>query len=117
MKVSKAKLSLFIHLLTAFVLLLKGIDKTTHAHLLSGITLIGLALAILLLLLLEKKVHLNHHTVKQACLLIESTALFIIAFVFYQEGRQYLQYVFGISALAYLAVAFMHYKKDKQSSH
>ncbi|GHA78090.1 hypothetical protein [Pontibacter akesuensis] len=111
------KLATFVHLMTVLVLLLKGTDKLTHEYWLSGSILVLLGLLVLALVVLEKRLHLNHHNVRQTCLLIESFALFVMALVFYQEGRQYLQYVFGACALTYLAVAIVEYRKHKATGH
>jgi len=117
MKTFHPKLEVFLHLMTAFVLLLKGFDKITHHHLISGTTLLVLTVAVLALVFLGERLYLSHSKVKQACLLIESLALSVVALVFFQEGRVYLPYAFGTCALAYLVVAFVHYKKHKGSVH
>ncbi|WP_439879877.1 hypothetical protein ACSX1A_11945 [Pontibacter sp. MBLB2868] len=117
MKERQAKLTLFVHLLTVFVLLLKGIDKTTQHHPVSGIILILLSLIILALVVFERKLGLTHSTVKLTCYFIEALALTIVAVVLHQEGKQYVQYLFGGSAVAYLISAFVYYYKHKQASH
>lgn len=110
-------MGLVVHLLTVFVLLLKGADKLTKSHLVSGSSLVLLGLLILVLIVLEKRYHWSHALVRQACLLIEAVALAIMAVVFYQEGKVYLPYVFGACAITYLIVALVAARKNKTSAH
>ncbi|QCR21143.1 hypothetical protein [Pontibacter sp. SGAir0037] len=117
MKAHSPRLELFLHLLTALVLLLKGADKISHSHFISGSLLLLLAFMILALVFLEKRLHLSHIRVKQICFLVESLALSIISIVFFQEGRHYLPYVFGACALTYLIVAIVSFAKAKEAAH
>ncbi|EJF09708.1 hypothetical protein [Pontibacter sp. BAB1700] len=118
MKDRNHRLGLLVHVLTVFVLLLKGADKLSQQHVLSGGFFVGLGILIILLLILEKVYHWSHRSVKIACFLIESAALAVMAIVFYQEGKQYLPYVFGLSATAYLIIALASiFRKGESTQH
>lgn len=117
MKTRNAKLEFFLHLLTGLVLVLKGADKLTQSHLISGSIMLLLALLIFGLVLFGEKLNFSHSKVKRISWLIESLALFIVALVFYQEGRQYLQYVFGTCAIVYFILAIVHFVKHRNSAH
>lgn len=108
---NRHKLTIFLHILTAFILLLKGYDKLEHHHTTGGYVLIGLGLLILLLTLAGAKAGLSHKGVTLATYSIESAALLVVFFLYLKDGKQLLPYVYLVASIMYLVAFILSVRK------
>lgn len=104
----------FLHLVTSSVLILKSADEFGKRLYFPGGILLGLALCVLCLLFLWRRLAILPRHARVACYYIEAPALFVTAYVFSLEQKELLTYLFLLSAILYPAVGFVSSKKFKR---
>jgi len=108
------KLEFFLHILTAFLLLLKGYSQIRlHLYFPGGI-LLFLAATVLVLILSWKPLGVKPKQARIACYYIESAALFITSYIFLLEGKDTHPYIFFLAAILYPVLGFISSKKFRQ---
>jgi TRAP-type uncharacterized transport system fused permease subunit len=110
----KQLLHYFHHLILAGVLLLKGYDKYHHHHFIGGLifTFGLLVLAYFLYMVIKRR---ESHTMHIVIHFFEALAALFTAYIYFDEGKKYLQYGMLLAALGFLIGAFVTiYKVRKQ---
>ena len=113
---NKHLLHSFHHLLIGLILILKGSDKFQHHHLLGGlIFLFGVIIILCFIYILLKK----DHSTSLAILvhLFEALVCLFTAYIFFEEGKKYLQYFFLFAAVGFFVSVVITYNKRKSKAH
>jgi uncharacterized membrane protein len=98
------------HLLIGIALTLKGADKLSH-HPVIGTIILAFGIIILLYFIY---INANKHHSDKLDLIVhcfEGTAALFTAYIFYEEGAKYLQYVFLLAAIGFFLSIYLHNKK------
>lgn len=95
-----------LHLLLASTLILKGLDKMPQHNILGGLMLLfGIAvLGYFIYTVLKKK---ESRTMHILILIVEALASLFIAYIFFEEGKKYVQYGFLLAAIGFLISTFV----------
>lgn len=108
------------HFVVALILLSKGFDKIQHHHSFIGWTILLLGVVILGYFIFLKIAKKPHESVVLLMHLFESIALFLTAYVYFQEGKTWLPYVTLLAAVGFLVATilhlFQHQKKTDSAS-
>jgi hypothetical protein len=107
------KLEVLLHFLTAFILIIKGVDEMSRRLYFPGSIILGLALLILVITIFWKTLYITPKTARQICYYLEAPALLITSYVLYLEDKPFLPDIFLIAALLYPMVGFLASKKAK----
>jgi TRAP-type uncharacterized transport system fused permease subunit len=98
------------HLLTGTALTLKGADKISHHAVLGGIILLfGILILTFFIYTLIKKLHSDRFELMVRG--FEAIASLFIAYIFFTEGKELIQYVFLIAAVGFITSIFLYKKK------
>ena len=108
------RLELLLHLLTSAILLLKGFDLVQRKLYFPGGIILGLALIVLLIITLWRPLKIKPRQARVTCYYLETPALLVIAYVLHLEQKEFMPYIFFISAILYPAVGFISSKKFKK---
>ncbi len=106
----------FAHYLTAFVVILKGIDKAEHFHEHPFVSIFLILLGVILLLAtvfhhtLEKKVK-EFKTVLFTC---EGLSLLLVSYYFFASGKKLLPSVYLACGIAFLIMAYVFYLRKSR---
>lgn len=92
------------HLIAAAVLLLKGYDKLGHGHLGIGLTLLVSGALVLAFLVYTMRTGRGHRFASAAVFAFEALAMTLIAYLYFGEGKRYVQYA-TLAAAAMCLVA------------
>lgn len=109
-------LEIFLHFLTAFILLIKGYDEIKKGLYYPALIIIGLAMTVLIIMIFWRKLRIRPKEARTACYYIESPAMFITAYVLYLEQKESLPPIFIMAGIIYPAVGFISSKKFKRFS-
>ncbi len=115
-KSQSTKLEMAIHLLTAFVLLLKGFDKLAHGHYALGAIIFLFGLFVIVITVSHKQLQISHIKTKALVYTIEGIALLLIAYLYFNESKVYLPYFFLLPSIAFFIVAAITFKKNMKTS-
>src|SRR5687767_12335484 len=103
--VKKKNLSHAVHLLLAFYLIIKGLEKFSH-HKIIGSLILSFGVIILIYFLYvtlikegSRKLHILVHS-------FEALTSLFTAYIFFTEGKKYLPYVSLLAAFGFLIVVF-----------
>lgn len=80
------------HLLTAAVLLTKGIDKLSLGHTGIGLAMLVSGALVLVFLGYTMRTGRGHRYASAAVFLAEALAMALIAYLYIEEGKRYIQY-------------------------
>ena len=101
------------HLLLGAVLVLKGIDKIPHHHILGGLILsfgIVVLLYFLYMVLKQKESRTMHILIH----LFEAFASLFTAYIFFEEGKKYLQYALILAAIGFFVSVYVYMRNHKE---
>ncbi|MHA3786604.1 hypothetical protein ACX0HA_00225 [Flavobacterium hauense] len=107
------KLEVLLHFLTAFILIIKGVDEMSRRLYFPGSIILGLALLILVISIFWKTLYISPRQARQICYYLEAPALLITSYVLYLEEKQFLPDIFLVAAMLYPMVGFITSKKSK----
>lgn len=111
MKIERsAKLETAVHLITAFVLILKGFDKLSHEYYIFGSVILAFGILVLLITFFHKRLNISHNLSKGLVYMIEAIALAMIAYMTFKENKVYLPYFYLFPSIAFFVVAFLNVK-------
>ena len=104
MKERSAALQKFVHFLTAFVIVLKGIAKLEHPH---GywpiiIFLFASGIYIAAIAILHDRLHHHERYLTASVYAIEAIALGLTAWLYAGEGKRYLPWVLAVAAVLFV---------------
>jgi hypothetical protein len=100
MKHRKHFLEIFHHLLTGFILTLKGIEKFAH-HQLIGLIIMASGIIVLLFFLYDVVKKGMGTVLKILVIGFEGVAWLFTTYVFFEEGKVYLPYVTLVASIGY----------------
>jgi len=106
----KNKLLSIHHFIVAVILISKGFGKIQHHHSIIGWTIFLLGISILLYFIFIKISRKSHFFLELVVHLFESIALFLTAYVYFQEGKSLLPYVTMIAGIGFLIATIIHLK-------
>ena len=105
----------FHHLLIGAILILKGSDKFQHHHLLGGLIFsFGVIIILSFIYIILKKDHSRSLSI--IVHLFEAFACLFTAYIFYEDGKKYLQYFFLLASIGFfisVVITMNKYKKTK----
>jgi hypothetical protein len=108
----KHRLDSILHLLLGTTLILKGYDKVQHYNLLGGIMLLcGVIVIAYFISLILTKTH--SRTMHILIHLFEALVSFFIAYIFFNEGKKYVQYLFILAGIGFLIATYVSIRKGK----
>jgi hypothetical protein len=113
LKQRPALLQKLIHFLTALTLLLKAFDKLEHPHgygLIITFFLVS-AIYIVAITLLHDRLHAHLRLLEASVYGIESVATGIVAWLYLQEGKHYLQWLMGFASLMFVVALIVRLVK------
>ena len=105
------------HYLTAFVVFMKGLDKVAMpGKMLYGITFLMIAALIIFGTVFHHRFerHLKHF--KGFVFVFEAIVMGVVGYLYLKEGKQYIQYVCFLTAVAYSVVATVYFWKAKTAA-
>jgi hypothetical protein len=103
-RVVRERLQTFGHFLTGLVILLKGISKLEHAegHIGSIAFFFAAAVYVFAATALHRRFHRHEAQLQASIYLIESAVLGIIAWMYVEQGKRWLQYPAAFASAAFL---------------
>jgi hypothetical protein len=110
------KLEVLLHFLTAFILIIKGVDEMSKRLYFPGSIILGLALVILVITIFWKTLYIRPKQARQVCYYLEAPALLVTSYVLYIEDKPFLPDIFLVAALLYPAVGLITSKKFKENN-
>lgn len=107
-------LSLIHHLIISVALLLKGYDKFSHHKLFGGLIFcFGVVILVYFVyVLLKQKENRTMHILIH---LFEGLASLFTAYIFFEEGKRYLQYIFILAAIGFFISVYVFAVKHKST--
>ena len=107
-------LSLIHHLIISVALILKGLDKFSHHKLLGGLIFCFgvIVLVYFVYVLLKQKESRTMHILIH---LFEGLASLFTAYIFFEEGKKYLQYGFILAAIGFFISVYVYTVKHKKT--
>lgn len=112
----REKLARFGHLLTGFVIVMKGVSKIEHHQNGVGAVLILIGIIFGLFTVFHEKIpFIKRH--EAVLLWIESFVLALVAYSYYSEGKTGLPIAYALCAVAYVIVGFFRYHRPKHAQH
>ena len=112
MKAKKHILESIHHFIVGFFLILKGYDKMAHHQLIGGVILAfgGIILIYFLYEMLAKK---QSRTLKILVHLFEAIALLFTTYIFFKDGKTYLQYFTLAAAIGFFISVIVLFRKGR----
>lgn len=114
---SSSKLELLGHFIVAAVLLFKGMDKVMIGHVLIRAVMIASGILVLLFLLYSIRTGRGHRMVKAVAFLFEALAMSLVTYLYFEEGKQYVQYATLAAAVLCLCASFMSVVRVRKDVH
>jgi hypothetical protein len=108
------KVELFLHILTACLLLLKGYLQMSKHLYFPGLIILALGICVLTISLLWKVFRITPKEARVACYYIEAPALMIISYMLHLEDKEFAPYLFLIAGLLYPVAGFISSKRFKK---
>ena len=110
---NKHLLHSFHHLLIGVILILKGSDKFPHHHLLGGLIFsFGVIIILSFIYIILKKDHSRGLSI--IVHLFEALACLFTAYIFYEDGKKYLQYFFLLASFGFFISVVILIRKGKK---
>ena len=99
----KAILPKFVHFLTAFTILMKGLIKLEHPHGYEPVIMLffAAAAAIVIVTLLHDRLHHHQRYVDAGVTAVECVVMGLVAFLSFREGARFLPYGFAFASLGF----------------
>jgi FtsH-binding integral membrane protein len=110
----KSKLISTHHFIVVVILITKGFDKIQHHYSFIGWTILLLGIIVLSCLIFIKLSKKPHSTLELIIHFFESIALFLTAYVYFQEGKSLLPYVTMVAGVGFLIATIIHLKGHKK---
>ena len=110
MKTNKHTFEKIYHLIVGFIFILKGVDKIQH-HPLIGLILLIFGIAVIAYFIYISTKQAAGEWLSIIVHLFEAIALMFTAYLYYQEGKTFLPYVFAASAVGFLIATFVSIQK------
>ena len=104
------------HFIVAVILMTKGFDKIQHHYNYIGWIIFVFGIAVLAYFIYVKISKKSRSFLELTIHLFESIALFLVTYVYFQEGKTLLPYVTLIAAIGFLIATFIHLKEHKKHS-
>lgn len=110
---NKHRLNSVIHLLLGSTLILKGYDKYSHHNILGGVMLLFGIIVLLYFIytILKKKESRTMHILIHV---FEALVSLFIAYIFFEEGKKYVQYGFILAAIGFFIAAYVSFTNTKK---
>ena len=103
----------FHHLLIGAILVLKGSDKFPDHHFLGGLIFsFGVIIILSFIYILLKKDH--SRSLSLIVHLFEALACLFTAYIFYEDGKKYLQYFFLLASFGFFISVIIQFRKGKK---
>ncbi len=102
------------HLLTGFVLVLKGYAKITDHYPVTGSIILVFGLAIFGYVYYEKRQQLHSQHLQMLVHFFEGLALLFTTYVYIDEGKSYIQYVTFAAGIGMFVTVYILYRKQKK---
>lgn len=112
----KHKYSTIAHLLTGFVLVLKGYTKITDHYPFTGSIILGLGLIIFAFVAYERRQKKHNPKLQMIAHFFEGMALLFTTYVYIDEGKNYLPYATAAAAIVLFVTVYILYKKQKKNT-
>ena len=110
----RAKLARYAHLLTGFVIVMKGVGKIEHHQNGVGAVLIAIGIVFALFSFFHEK--LAFITRHEAVLLwIEAVVMALVAYSYFSEGKKGLPAAYVLCSVIYIVVGFYRYHRPKHA--
>jgi hypothetical protein len=109
-------LETMVHYMTAFIVILKGIDKVTiPGKAVYGIIFLAIGVLILLGTIFHHRAgkYLKH--LKPMVFILEAIVIGLVGYLFLKEGKNYLQYLCFFAALMFVVATIVYLVKNKNS--
>lgn len=110
-----ALLQKLVHFLTALTLVLKAIAKMEHPHGYAPVITFFLlsAIYIVAITLLHDRLHAHLRLLQASVYAIECAGTGIVAWLYLQEGKHFLQWFMGFASLMFLVALIIHLVKTR----
>lgn len=110
----KQQLQSIYHFIVAIVLMTKGYDKIEHHHSIIGWIIFLFGVIILGYFIFLKVSQKPHSSLEIIIHLFESIALFLITYVYFEQGKSLLPYITLLAGIGFLIAAILHLKRHKK---
>ena len=101
-----------LHLLLGSTLIVKGYDKFHHHNILGGLMfLFGIIVLVYFVYMILTKKH--SRTMHILIHLFEALVSLFIAYIFFKEGKKYVQYGFIVAAIGFFIATYVSFTKGK----
>ena len=105
------------HYMTAFVVVLKGLDKIDLGKTGVGITFLVIGIVIVLGTLLHHKAAKLLKHFKAYVLALEAVVMAIVGYMYAQDGKQFIQYVCYFASAMFITALVVYIKRVKSEVH
>ena len=116
MAILKHKYGTIAHIMTGAVLILKGYAKITDHYAGVGSIILLFGLAIIGYVIYESRQKKHSPLLVIAVHFFEGLALLFTTYVYFDEGKTYIQYLTLAAAIGFFVAVFIMYKRYKKST-
>lgn len=103
------------HLLIAGILILKGYDKYSHHNIIGGLMLFfGIIVLLYFIYMIFKKN--ESRTMNIVIHLFEALVSLFTAYIFFEEGKKYLQYMCLLASLGFFIAVYVSFTRRKKGN-
>lgn len=102
--------------MTAFVFLMKALDKLQSGKHVSGFIILLAGSYVLFATIFHNKLKISHYFLKLSCYCCEFLVLLLIAYLYFENGKMNFVIIYGISGMLYLFAAFMWVSRHRNKS-
>lgn len=113
-KKTARKIELFLHFITALLLIIKGVDELTRGLYYPALIILGLALLVLIIIVFRKQLRIRPKQARIICWYSEAPALLVTSYMLHLEKREFTPHIFLIAAIIYPAMGFISSKRFKR---
>jgi hypothetical protein len=108
----------FAHYATAFVVLMKGLDKIETPGK-TGIAILFIIISVLIVLgtIFHHKAGKLLKHFKAYVFVFEAIVMAIVGYLYMKDGKQFIQYVCFATAIMFIAAVIIYLKKAKPATH
>lgn len=104
------------HYLTAFVVLMKGVDKIDQGKPAFGFVFVLIGLIILFGTIFHHRFEKQLRHFKAWVFALEAVSISIVGYLYMKDGKQFIQYVCFASAIIFVVAIVVYFKKAKGTS-